>query len=234
MIMQGFAGDGYFQQYCAIDSRVAVHLPPGLDPAVSAPIFCAGITAYSGVVKSKIQKSQWLGIIGCGGLGQIGIQYAKAMGYKVIGIDVNDTTLQTAKESGADYIFNSRSSPNFAKEIKELTSGGCHACTVFTAVSAGYDTATKLLRIGGVLVPVGIAGDITINSTDLVMHRLYINAASNATKTSDLTECAEFTAKHQINSPSKFFKFEQINEMIDIMLAEKTGGYRLVVTFDDE
>ena len=45
MVMQGFSCNGYFQEYCAIDSGTAVVLPPGMDPALSSPIFCAGSDA---------------------------------------------------------------------------------------------------------------------------------------------------------------------------------------------
>jgi D-arabinose 1-dehydrogenase-like Zn-dependent alcohol dehydrogenase len=101
-------------------------------------------------------------------------------------------------------------------------------------VKAGYDTSTKVLRIGGNLVPVGIAKeDIQISAFDITMKKFYINAANNHAQPADLAACAEFTAKHNISSPSRYFKLDQINEMIDTMQQEKMGGYRLVVKFDN-
>ena len=234
MVMQGFSCNGYFQEYCVVDSGVSVVLPKDMDAAVSAPIFCAGITAYQAVLTAKLNSGEWLAVIGCGGLGQLAICYATAMGYKVIAIDIDDETLRTAKQSGAAHTFNSRTGKDFVEKIIELTGGGCHACTVFAAVKAGYDTAPQVLRVGGNLVPVGIAkDDIQISTFDLSMKKFYINAANNAAQPSELKACAEFTAKHQISSPSRYFKLEQINEMIETMQKEKMGGYRLVVRFDD-
>ena len=73
-----------------------------------------------------------MAVIGCGDLGQVAIKYAIAMGIRVIGIDVSDTTLRIAKESGAEYTFNSWAQPDLAQELKKITSGGCHSCVVFT------------------------------------------------------------------------------------------------------
>lgn len=55
--------------------------------------------AFNGVNSCDLKPSEWIAIIGCGGLGQFGIQYAKAMGLKVVGLDINDNVLAAAKVS---------------------------------------------------------------------------------------------------------------------------------------
>ncbi|KAI9811860.1 MAG: putative secondary metabolism biosynthetic enzyme [Pycnora praestabilis] len=239
MTMQGFTVDGYFQEYCIIDQRTAIVLPKNMDPAVASPIFCAGITAYQGVLAARIKPGQSLAVIGCGGLGQLAsikaIRYAKAKGYKVIAIDIDEATLQMARESGANYTFNSRSNKLYIDEILKVTSGGCEAAAVFAAAKAGYDTAPKVLRVGGHLVCVGIPPvDITLSAFDITMKKYHVFAANNHALPRELRECAEFTSANGISSPSKFFKLEQINEMIQTMAKEKMGGSRLVVRFEDE
>lgn len=62
-----------------------------------------------------------------------GVQYAKAMGLKVIGLDISDPQLETAKESGADYVFNTMTDKDYQKKILELTGGGVDAAVNFTA-----------------------------------------------------------------------------------------------------
>ena len=79
MTMQRFACDGYFQEYCIIDSGVSTKLPANMDPSVSAPIFCAGITAYNGVKTADLKKGEWLAVIGCGG----GLQLSSLRGTSV-------------------------------------------------------------------------------------------------------------------------------------------------------
>ena len=234
MTMQGFACNGFFQEYCAIDSGVAVVLPKDLEPTTAAPIFCAGITSYQGVKAAALQPGEWLAVIGCGGLGQLGIRYGVAMGYKVVAIDIDEATLQTARDSGALHTYNSRTDQNFVEKLLQDTDGGCHATTVFAAVKAGYDTAPQVLRVGGKLVAVGIAkADIQLSTFDITMRKYYLIAANNSAQPKELKECAEFTAKHKISSPSKYYKLEQMPEMIETMQKEKMGGCRLVVKFDE-
>jgi D-arabinose 1-dehydrogenase-like Zn-dependent alcohol dehydrogenase len=105
--MQGFGRDGYFQEYVVVDARNTMKIPSGLDVAAAAPLFCAGVTSFHAVEDCGLKPGQWIGIIGCGGLGHLGVGYAKAMGLRVIGIDIIDAQLEEAKKQGADHVFNS-------------------------------------------------------------------------------------------------------------------------------
>jgi D-arabinose 1-dehydrogenase-like Zn-dependent alcohol dehydrogenase len=96
--MQGFSLNGYFQEYIVVDARSTMVLPEGcksssytqfsiecldtltvaaVDVKTAAPLFCAGVTAYHGVQDCELREGEWMAIIGCGGLGHLGIQYAK-------------------------------------------------------------------------------------------------------------------------------------------------------------
>ena len=127
-LLQGFVVDGFFQEYALVDYHNAVVLDEKVwDLTRAAPVFCAGITAFHSVDSCELQPGQWFGVIGCGGLGQIATQYAKAMGLKVAAIDVADANLNEVKRLGADAVFNSRSDPDYVESLKKLTGGGCHA-----------------------------------------------------------------------------------------------------------
>lgn len=76
----------------------------------------------------------------------IGIQYAKAMGLKVIAIDISDAQLENARSLGADMICNSLAERDYVEKIKEHTSGGCHAAIVFSAALLAYQNAPRTLR----------------------------------------------------------------------------------------
>lgn len=73
LAMQGWAMDGFLQEYCIVDYRAAINLPSGMDAQKAASLFCAGITAYNAVRSPELQEGHWLGVIGCGGLGQMGM-----------------------------------------------------------------------------------------------------------------------------------------------------------------
>lgn len=72
-VMQGFSSaDGFLAEYCVVDPNAAFKLPEGIDVVKAAPLCCAGITAFNGVKNAELQKGQWLAVVGCGGLGQLG------------------------------------------------------------------------------------------------------------------------------------------------------------------
>lgn len=75
-----------------------------------------------------------------------GIQYAKAMGYKVAAVDISDAQLENARSLGADLVCNSMTDPVYVQKIKSATKGGCHAAIIFSAALVAYDNAPKVLR----------------------------------------------------------------------------------------
>ena len=125
--------------------------------------------AYHSVKGCGIKEGDWIAIIGCGGLGHLGehtpkhtkarqaysytdtthskaVQYAKAMGLKVVGIDISNNQLEAVKSLGADITCNSLQEKDYAQRIKKLTNGGCHAAAVFSASIAAYESAPNILR----------------------------------------------------------------------------------------
>lgn len=184
--MQGFTLDGYFQEYVVVDAREAMVLPQGLDPKTAAPLFCAGVTAYHGVEDCELQPGQWMAIIGCGGLGHLGIQYAKAMGIKVIGLDIAEGALEEAKKCGADYVFNSMTDKDWQKKVIEITGGGVDAAVNFTASKKSYDDAPAILRPGlSLLMVVGIPRQpLELNALDIALGRYRVKGSNNGSKLS--------------------------------------------------
>jgi D-arabinose 1-dehydrogenase-like Zn-dependent alcohol dehydrogenase len=74
------------------------------------------------------------------------------MGFKVLGIDINDETLKVFKGQGGDATFNSRTNKNYVEELKKLTSGGVHAAAVFSDADAAYAGAPAVVRLNGLIM----------------------------------------------------------------------------------
>ncbi|KAI1851738.1 hypothetical protein JX266_003200 [Neoarthrinium moseri] len=215
--LQGFAVDGFFQEYAVADYHNCVVLPKELDIKRAAPLFCAGITAFHAVDSCELQPGQWLAVLGCGGLGQYATQYAKAMGYKVVGIDINDDVLESVKALGADATFNSRTSSNYLEEVKKATGKGAHAVAVFSAADAAYAGAPEVLRVGGLLMVIGIAGKpLQVSTFDLCTGRYRIKADSTSIP-QRMPKAVEFTAKHNIQPDVEFRKLEDLPAMFEYM-----------------
>ncbi|KAF2808073.1 GroES-like protein [Mytilinidion resinicola] len=230
--MQGFTVDGYFQEYVCVDARAAMVLPEGLDVYKAAPLFCAGVTAFHGVEDCHLEEGKWMAVVGCGGLGHLGIMYAKAMGLKVIGLDIAPQALDAAKESGADHVFNTMTDKDWQKKIIELTDGGVDAAVNFTASKKSYDDAPAIIRPGsGILMVVGIPQKpIELNALDIALGRYRVLGSNNGT-CYNMRSCIEFSAKHNINAHLTHYKLEEVPKMIELMNSHKAQG-RMGVRFD--
>ncbi|CAO2654171.1 Nn.00g109040.m01.CDS01 [Neocucurbitaria sp. VM-36] len=230
--MQGFTEDGYFAEYAVVDAREAMVLPENLDPKSSAPLFCAGVTAYHGIADCELAPGSWVAVVGCGGLGHMGIQYAKAMGYKVIGIDITEAAVEEAKNCGADHVFNSVADKEYQKKIMDLTGGGVHAAVNFTASKKSYDDCPAIVKPGvGMIMVVGIPqAPLQFNALDIALGRYRIKGSNNGT-CYNMKAAIEFSAKHNIKPHLTSFKLEEVPKMIELMNAHKASG-RMGVVFD--
>ncbi|KAL4808005.1 chaperonin 10-like protein [Aspergillus unguis] len=223
---------GFFQEYAAVDWQNVIHLPAQLPPERSSAVFCAGITAFHAVDSCNLQRGQWFAAIGAGGLGQLSVQYAKAMGFKVIAIDINDNALQTCKDQGADIIYNSSSQPEYASEIKKITNGGVHATAVFSGSPAAYKSAPSILRTAGVFMVIGISPKpVEVSTFDLTTGAYVIKADSTGTP-QRMGKAVDFTAKHRITPE---LDVREGLESVDGMVKEMKAGQsskRMAVVFD--
>lgn len=159
------------------------------------------------------------------------MQYAKAKGYKVIGLDLIDAQLEEARACGADYVLNIKTEPSYIESIKKITNGGCDAVVNYTSSKASYDHAPKVLRTNGILMVVGHPQQqLTFSSIDIALHRFRVYGASNSTP-GNLKECIDFSVKHGIKPHTTYYdSLEDIHEMIDLLQNGQARG-RLAVRF---
>lgn len=95
---------GGYSQRIVVSDRFVVRVPDGLDPASSAPLLCAGITTYSPLRYVGVKPGDRVGVIGMGGLGHMGIKFAKAMGAQVTLFTRSASKVEEGKRNGADHV----------------------------------------------------------------------------------------------------------------------------------
>lgn len=233
--VRGFTVDGDFQEYVAIDWRNAAKIPDGMDLENLSPLFCAGCTSFNSVMDTAAElkgnpEETWIAVVGCGGLGHLGIQYLKASGYKVIGIDLSSDALEEAKAQGADYVFNPKSDTKYTQQIREITGKGCHAAINYTNSVPAYSGMPAILRMNGILMVTGIPQKpLEFSAMDISMGRIRVLGSNNGT-TDRLQRCVDFSHKHGIKPHMTDFKLEQIQEMVDLMQSGQHKG-RMGVVF---
>lgn len=178
-----------------------------------------------------MKAGDWLAVVGCGGLGQLATQYAKAMGIHVVGIDINDTILAECKAQGADAVFNSMTNKEYVAEIIKLTGGGVGAAAVYSNADAAYAGAPQLIKLGGVLMVVGIPHNpLKISAMDLALGKFKVKSESTSIP-QRMGKAIDFTAKHGIVPEIEEYKnLEDVEKMVELMQNGKSTK-RMAVVF---
>ena len=176
----GFTHWGSFAQYVAVGQADLnlVGLPETMDFATAASLGCRFVTAFRGVVdQGRVQPGQWLTVHGCGGVGLSAIMIAKAMGARVVAVDVTDNSLARARELGAEVVVKAGST-DVVEAVHEATQGGAHLSIDALGIPETCTNSVKSLRKRGRHVQLGwMLGDDSAPPIpmDLVMgHELEI------------------------------------------------------------
>jgi len=111
--------DGGYQQYMIAPVEALVAIPESLSDVDAAPLLCAGITTYNGLRHSGALPGDVVAVLGVGGLGHLGIQFANKFGYKVVAIGRGSENEALAKKLGASQYINSQST-NAVRALQEL------------------------------------------------------------------------------------------------------------------
>ena len=145
--------------YWYLSYKYLVKIGDDMDTDTSAPLSCAGLTAYGAVKNANLKPDDNVVIVGTGGLGLMAIQLAKAVtGAKIIAMDLDDKKLDVAKKNGADNTINSKKEDH-VKAIMELTDKlGADAVIDFVNASKTVETDMQFLRRRARLVLVGLFG----------------------------------------------------------------------------
>ncbi|MCX7028027.1 MAG: zinc-dependent alcohol dehydrogenase family protein [Spirochaetes bacterium] len=123
----GFTHWGSFAEYVAIHyaDMNLVRLPEDMDSVSAASLGCRFATAFRALeAQAKLRAGEWVAIHGCGGVGLSAVMIAKAMGARIVAVDIQKDKLEMAKRFGADAAIDSRSVPGVAAAIREITGGG--------------------------------------------------------------------------------------------------------------
>jgi D-arabinose 1-dehydrogenase-like Zn-dependent alcohol dehydrogenase len=128
------------------------------NPALAAAYMCSGLTAFGAMKKiGKLAEGDEVVVLGCGGVGMMGIQFAKSLfGKGPIAADIDDGRLEAAKKAGTKATYNSKD-PASAKKLMADT-GGAFAVVDFVGSEASFAFANAIVRKGGRIVIVGLFG----------------------------------------------------------------------------
>ena len=162
----GFSNWGSFAEFVHIDhiDFNAITLPEDISFSTAASLGCRFATAFRGLDgRAKLQAGEWVAILGCGGVGLSSVMIAKALGARVIAVDINDLALANASKFGAEFTINSRTE-DAVEKIKEITSGGSHVGIDALGSEATANQSIMSLRRRGRHVQIGLLLPVESNS----------------------------------------------------------------------
>jgi uncharacterized zinc-type alcohol dehydrogenase-like protein len=214
---------GGYCNYFVINEDYAVHIPDNLPLEGVAPLMCAGITLYSPIKHWKVGPGKTVAVMGLGGLGQMGVKFAAALGADVTVLSHSPKKEKDALAMGAHHFVDTSNLDNFAK----------HAGTfdvILNTVSAELDINQylNLLKLDGTLVVIGLPGKpYAVHAGSLLNGRKSIGG-SMIGGMPELQEMLDFCGKHSIVSDVEVIKSDYINEAYERTVASDVK-YRFVI-----
>ncbi len=224
----GYHADGAFAEYVVAKAGFLAKVPKTLDAAKAAPLSCAGWTAYHAVETAGLQPGEWLAIFGIGGLGQLGIQFARLKGLRVAAIDISPEKLAVAQALGAEITIDATNeSP--ARTLKKSI-GGAQAAISFVASAGAIRGAFNSLRRAGTLVLVGLETEnIELPLVEVVLKAIRIQG-SFLGRQEELQKVFSLAEQEKIQIETEPCELEDLPKMIERMETGQLKG-RAVVRF---
>ena len=215
---------GGYSERIVVSEDYVLRLPDGLDPASAAPILCAGITTYSPLKHVGVKPGDKVGVVGMGGLGHMGIKFARAMGAEVTLFTRSAGKVDEAKRNGADHIVISTDA-----EQMQRAAGSLDYMLDTVPVEHDLNPYIGCLGVDGCYLLVGQLTPIdpTLAAMPLIMGRRSI-MGSLIGGIAETQEVLDFCAEHDISCDVEMLDIKNINEAYERM---KRGDvrYRFVI-----
>jgi D-arabinose 1-dehydrogenase-like Zn-dependent alcohol dehydrogenase len=222
----GISYDGGYQQYTVAPVEALVAIPQSLSDVEAAPLLCAGITTYNALRHSGALPGDLVAVLGIGGLGHLGIQFANKFGYKVVAIGRGSENAALAKKLGASVYIDDKAT-NAAEALQKL--GGAQ---VILATAPSSKAASELfdgLGPNGKLMAIGVDADpIQVTPAQFVNGSRAIQGWASGTA-ADEEDALRFAELSGVRPMIETYPLEKAAEGYARMLSGK-AEFRVVLT----
>ncbi|MCB5190404.1 NAD(P)-dependent alcohol dehydrogenase [Methylobacillus arboreus] len=222
--MPGQATYGGYSNLIVVDERFTLKISEKLDLAATAPLLCAGITTYSPLRHWKVGPGQKVGIVGLGGLGHMGVKFAKAFGAHTVLFTTSPGKAEDAKRLGADEVVISKDPEQMQQHLLSFD-------FILNTVAAPHDLDQfmALLKRDGSMCLVGVPDSPhpSPSVANLIFKRRSL-AGSLIGGIKETQEMLDFCAEHNIISDIELIPIQEINNAFERMLKSDVK-YRFVI-----
>jgi uncharacterized zinc-type alcohol dehydrogenase-like protein len=204
---------GGYSDSIVVDQRFALHVPSNLDLAGAAPLLCAGITTYSPMRHWGVTKGKKVGVVGLGGLGHMGVKFARALGAHVVVFTTSPGKKEDALRLGANEVVVSRDSGEMSKHAGSFD-------FILDAVSADHDInayINLLARDGNITLVGAPEKPFAVAGFGLLFGRRSLSG-SLIGGIAETQEMLDFCGAHNITSDVEVIPIQKVNDAYERLL----------------
>lgn len=220
--------DGGYAEYMIAPTEAVAAIPDGLKAEEAAPLLCAGITTFNSLRHSGATAGQLVAVQGIGGLGHLGIQYAKQMGFRTVAIGRGADKKALAQKLGAhEYIDTEAGAP--ADALQKL--GGASVIVATAPDSKSISALVDGLGPGGKLLVIGATQDsLSVTPLQLIGKRRTVAGWPSGTA-KDSEDTMQFSALTGVRPMIETFPLAKAAEGYERMMSGK-ARFRVVITMN--
>ena len=224
----GISFDGGYATHMLAPAIAVALVPEELSPVEAGPLMCAGITTYNALRNAGARAGDLVAILGLGGLGHLGVQYAVKMGFRTVGIARGAEKAELARKLGAhDYIDSQKQDPS--AELQKM--GGAKIVLATVTNGEAMSAAQGGLGLNGSLVIVGAAPSMQVSPVFLLTGKRSVKGWYSGTA-ADSQDTLRFSVLTGVRSMNEVFPLERVSEAYERMMSGK-ARFRVVLTMGD-
>ena len=224
LLTTGISFDGGYAEYMTAPAKALALMPDELSAVETAPLMCAGVTTFNALRNSVARAGDVVAVLGIGGLGHLGVQYAARMGFRTIAIARGKDKEPLARKLGAaQYIDSTTQDP--AAELQKL--GGAKVVIATVTNADAMAAAMGGLAPKGVFMVIGAAGPISVDPLLLITGTRSVEGWYSGTSI-DSQDALRFSALAGVKSMNEIFPLSQVVEGYERMISGK-ARFRVVL-----
>jgi len=221
----GTSFDGGYADSMVAPAIALALVPEDLSAVEAAPLMCAGITTYNALRNSNARPGDVVAVLGLGGLGHLGVQYAAKMGFKTVGIARGADKEPLARRLGAHHYIDSQAQDPAAELLKL---GGARVILATVTNGDAMSAVQSGLGVNGTLVVIGAAESLQVSPLVLIGGRRSVKGWYSGTAI-DSQDTLKFSVLTGVRSMNEVYPLEKVAEAYERMMSGK-ARFRVVLT----
>src|ERR1700736_6276805 len=221
----GIDFDGGYAEYMIAPAEAVALIPDELPPEEAGPFMCAGVTVFNALRNSGARAGDVVAVHGIGGLGHLGVQYARQMGFETVAINRGNDKEPLARKLGAHHYIDATAA-DVVSELQKL--GGAHVILATAPNAQAISALVDGLSPNGKLVMAGVPNEaLTVNPISLFSGRRSVAGWYSGTAR-DSQDTMEFSALNGVHPMIEKYSLDRVAEAYERMHSGKVR-FRVVV-----